>query len=107
MINGKSYDTDTAELKMVYYNVCLSCDLNSYSELLYLTPNGTWFLYGSGGCLSRYATLNGASVEGGETIIPMTRKEAKKWAANYASDSQYFRIFYNVLPSNPWKKRTK
>lgn len=100
MINGKSYDTDTAELKMVYYNVCLSCDLNSYSELLYLTPNGTWFLYGSGGCLSRYAILNGASVEGGETIIPMTRKEAKKWAANYASDSQYFRIFHETKKNN-------
>jgi hypothetical protein len=77
IINGKTYDTNTAE------EVCaLECryypgDFQHHETSLYRTPRGGWFLSGHGGPSSMWSRSVGQnSWSGGEGIQPLSRDEA-------------------------------
>ena len=53
IIRKKTYDTDTASLVKAR-NHSFFGDPAGYSEALYLTPDGFYFLYGHGGSDSPY-----------------------------------------------------
>ncbi len=82
IIDGKRYDTETAEY--------LGCDetagigqndFHYYCEELYRTPRGNYFLYGKGHGLTRWATHNADGMRGwGSGIEPMSKEEALSWA---------------------------
>lgn len=82
IINGKRYDTETATVVGSWDNGCYGNDFNSCSETLYLKKTGEHFLHGEGGPLSRYATVSadGNNRGWGESIILMSREEAREWA---------------------------
>ncbi len=95
IINGKKYDTETAEL-MAEYKISNRRDFNFLEEELYRKKTGEFFLYGEGGANSKYreeVALNEWS--GGEAITPLSEDEAKRWVEAYADD-EYEAIFGEV-----------
>lgn len=93
IINGKLYDTETAEEcgEMSYSN---SRDFHYIHEVLYRKRNGEFFIAGEGGPLTRYsAQIDTNSWSGGSKIIPLTPDEAKQWAEEHLSASKYIELF--------------
>lgn len=97
IINGKVYDTSTAERVCGWSNGSSTSDFGYCSEDLYRKRTGEFFLYGEGGPRSRYAVSCGNNDWGyGESIIPLTYDAARKWAEDHLSADQYESIFGEV-----------
>jgi len=84
VIDGKRYNTDTATEIFHYWNGLSSQDFRNVSEGLYVTKKGSYFLYGSGGPMSKYAVSNENTTSGSSDIIPLSKKDAFKWCEKYA-----------------------
>ena len=70
IINGKRYDTETANL---CGNTSYSYrgDFHFWREELYQKRTGEFFLYGEGGPMTKYSVSTGQNTwSGGEKIIP-------------------------------------
>lgn len=94
IINGKKYDTETAEYVDRWSNDLCHSDVHWCSEELYRKRTGEFFLYGEGGGLSRYRThLSNNSFCEGSCIRPLTDDDAKAWVEKYLSYEDYVRIF--------------
>ena len=94
--NGKLYDTETAKLigsdSFGQYG-----GINSWGEELYLKRTGEFFLYGYGGCFSKYAKqVDSNSCSGSEKIIPLTESEAKAWVEKHLDAAKYIKVFGEV-----------
>lgn len=94
VINGKLYDTTTAK-RLAFATANCSCsDFGYWEEELYRKKTGEYFLYGSGGAMTKYAkvveTNNWCS---GEEVIPMTYQMARKWAEENLESNEYIRLF--------------
>lgn len=74
IIDGKRYDTETAEL-IHKWRSSSSSDFKSCTEMLYRTKSGAWFLYGQGG------------------IRPMVAGEALGWLEQHGGDKQIEKYF--------------
>ena len=95
IIDGKRYDTETAELIASDCSVGMSkSDFRWWEEKLYKTKKGTWFIAGEGGALTKYAVQVGSNASGaGEEIIPLSEEEVRKWlekSENYAVFEKWF-----------------
>lgn len=96
IINGRKYDTDTAELVAEWDNGDYS-DFGFICEGLYRKRTGEYFLYGRGGAQTRYAESHGAtSWGGGRKIEPLSEPEARKWAEEHCDADTYEQIFGEV-----------
>ena len=80
IIEGKAYNTETAELIGTEHNGHHHGDFRRKSESLYKTAKGNFFLHGIGGAMTEYAEDYGDGRSGGSKLIPMSEKEAFKWA---------------------------
>ena len=78
IIDGKKYDTETAE-SVSCWNNGMHYDVKYESEILYRTKKGNWFIQGSGGALSSYSRRDGNALLGTTEIIAITDELAKKW----------------------------
>src|SRR4051794_19852615 len=88
IIDGKRYDTEKAEEIAWNGSIEGRRDFNWYSEYLYRTARGRWFLAGEGGARSRYATPIGNNGSGpGDGIIPLSEGEAREWLEHCESTS--------------------
>ena len=96
IINGRRYDTETAKLLGVAsYGICT--DFAYWSEELYVKKTGEYFLYGQGGPMSKYSQQVGQNEwTGGHKIVPLTLKEAQRWAEKFLSGAEYEEIFGKV-----------
>lgn len=95
IINGKKYDTETAQMLGEYDNCRRSFDYKC--ETLYRKKTGEFFLYGEGGANTEYSKVCGDnSWCGGERIIPLTVENAKKWAETHMTGDEYEKIFGEV-----------
>lgn len=97
IINGKMYDTETAEVKGEYTSRYSVSDFKYFKEILYQKKTGEFFLYGEGGGLSPYKEVvedHGATY--GEKIILLSEDEAKKWAEEKISVDEYIDLFGEV-----------
>lgn len=81
-INNKVYDTNNATLVAEASNHGGN-DFRAWSEKLYLTRKGNWFLHGWGGALTEYATYYCNGKSSGERISPMTAEEALAWCEKH------------------------
>jgi len=80
LINGKLYDTHTANSIAEWDNGISSSDFKACNETLYKTNKGAYFLHGEGGALTKYAKpCGGNSKCGGSDIIALTTDEAFEW----------------------------
>lgn len=84
IINGKRYDTDTADLLCEEPCPFQPGDLKWHGTNLYRTHKGAFFLAGRGGAMSRWReSLGGNGWTGGSGIQPITAEEARnvlEWA---------------------------
>ena len=93
IITGKLYDTDTATL-LGETNYSQPGDFFAWSEKLYRTKNGTYFLWGIGSCQSKYRVQVARNEwSGSSKLILMTVDKAKEWAEEYMPAEDYINIF--------------
>ena len=93
VIDGKTYNTETAECLANWWNGCSTADFGYCLENLYRTKKGTYFIAGEGGAMSKYAQSCGHnSVCGGEGITPLSEFEAREWVEVHANN-KYEEIF--------------
>ena len=97
IINGKKYDTKTAECVAEWHNRHFPSDFDYCSEDLYRKKTGEFFLHGEGGARSKYAQRYGQnSWGGGEDITPLTEAEAREWVEEHCDGDDYEKIFGEV-----------
>ena len=94
VINGKLYDTSTAQRLASWENNQDYGSFNHFAEDLYRKRTGEYFLYGCGGPRTQYAQQMEDHMWGsGEAIIPLTVKAAQDWAEEHLDGDDYERIF--------------
>ena len=94
VINGKRYDTETAQFIGEWANTYNYSDWSYKCEELYRKKTGEFFLYGKGGPMSEYAVPSGNNNwSGSSKIIPLTIDEAKKWVEKNLSADDYEKLF--------------
>jgi hypothetical protein len=94
IINGRQYNTETAERLGEYEPTPYRSDFHYFCETLYRKKTGEFFLHGEGGPASKYSRSCGQNeLCGSESIIPMTYKEAQEWTEEYLDGDDYIAIF--------------
>ena len=94
IVRGLRYDTETAE-QIASDSYSNYGDFGYWSEEIYRTKRGNWFLVGEGGAMSPYARAVGQNeTRGGSVIIPFTKKEALAWLEAHTSDSDAFEKYF-------------
>lgn len=97
IINGKVYDTATAQCVGEWSNPYTRRDFNWVEETLYRKRTGEFFIFGEGGPRSQYAKEVGTRQwSGGERIMPMSWDEAREWAEEKLSADEYEQLFGEV-----------
>jgi len=93
IINGKMYNTDTAN-QVGWHGYSNRRDFCFFCETLYQKKTGEFFLHGEGGANSKYRTVISHNCwGGGEKIIPMTDDEAREWVETYLDADTYVMLF--------------
>lgn len=93
IVNGKMYNTETAEC-VAHYSFGRSSDFEYVYEGLFVKKTGEWFLHGCGGPMTDYRKCYGQNEWGGsERIIPYTEKEAKQWLCSHEFVDEYIKYF--------------
>lgn len=69
VIDGKRYNTDTAQLVYEYDNGRLTSDFSYRSKGLYRTKNGAWFIHHFGGAMTDMAVPVGNNGMGASADI--------------------------------------
>jgi len=102
IIDGKLYNTDTANELGYYTDGSNWSDFRHVEETLYRKRTGEFFLYGEGGPMTQYAKACGQNEwTGGDLITPMTEESARKWAEDRLSADDYEKIFGEVSEDDP------
>jgi hypothetical protein len=98
IINGKVYDTETAQEMGCWSNMSDVRNFHQFTETLYRKRTGEYFLHGEGGPMTQYArAVDTNSWTGGERIMPMTYQEAQKWAEEHLDGDEYEAIFGEIV----------
>ena len=97
IIDGKLYDTETAECLHEYWNRLSTSDFKSVEETLYKTKKGTYFLHGRGGGLSVWAEHTGNGSGYGQAIVPMSEQEAIEWLETHEGDDVLLALFADKI----------
>lgn len=61
----------------------------STSEGLYRTKAGLYFVYGRGGCASRYAVNEDGVWRAGESLFPLSPAQAESWAKAHLAEDEW------------------
>lgn len=93
IINGKRYDTETAEEIGFWRTERSVTDFSYCEETLYRKRTGEFFLYGDGGPSSPYAHAAYGMMGAGEAIVPLTEDEAKTWVEQKLDADTYEALF--------------
>ena len=92
IINGKRYNTETAELIAEREENVGSFD--HIHEELYRKRTGEFFISGEGGARTAYARrIEQNTWTNGCALVPITDEEAKAWLEKYADAETYERCF--------------
>lgn len=83
IINGRRYDTDTAQKIAEWDNGLPGGDLDYISESLYQKRTGEFFLHGDGGARSWAAVPDYDAMAPGERIRPLSEEEAREWCERH------------------------
>ena len=79
IIDGKRYDTATAERVANWNSGHNYRDFHRVEETLYRTKNGRWFIHGEGGALTPWREETGQGYCAGEDIRPISEEKARFW----------------------------
>lgn len=104
IINGKVYNTESAQEMASWSNGGGWRDFSHCEETLYRKKTGEYFLFGEGGPMTKYAEREGQNGwTGGSRIMPMTYQEAAAWAEEHLSGDEYEDIFGKVAEDDSKK----
>jgi hypothetical protein len=97
VIDGKVYNTKTAECIGDWDNGCYGNDLDACEESLYKTKKGQFFVAGSGGPRSKYSQSSGSnSWSGGEGMALLSEAEALAWCEDHDIDADVIAECFNI-----------
>ena len=98
IIDGKIYNTETAECLCDVGNNLGSSDFSHNRSELFVTKKGAFFVAGGGGPLSRWAVSVGNNSTGGSVgIYLVTRDEARAFLENDDAGEELFaRLGFDV-----------
>ena len=89
VIDGKRYNTETAEQVYSYWNGMGRTDFRFRSKDLYLTKKGVWFIHHEGGAMSDMAVPVGSNGWGGsEDIEPVSAEDAFGFLQAHSDESK-------------------
>ena len=88
IIDGKTYNTETAEKIANWWNGLGDRDFRNCEENLYKTKKSAWFISGEGGAMSRWCESNGNTTSGGEGILVLSESEALAWCESHDVDAE-------------------
>jgi len=84
IIDGKRYDTSTAERVHSWDNSHYRSDFKHRSKDLYRTQRGAWFIHHEGGALTDMAErCEGNSYCGGKSIEPVSADDARAFLESH------------------------
>ena len=87
VIDGKRYNSETAECVFQYTNGQYSNDFRYRSKCLFLTPKKAWFILHYGGPMSDMATsAGGGSIGWGQDIEPVSDSDAFGFLQAHSDD---------------------
>lgn len=96
IINGKRYDTETAQ-QVAQHTHSYPSEFDYFTETLYRKKGGEFFLHGYGHAASPYCEwVDNSTRSAGERIMPMTYAEAQEWAEKHLDADEYEAIFGEV-----------
>lgn len=96
IINGRRYDTETAQ-QVAEYQHSSPSEFDYFVETLYRKKGGEFFLHGYGHAASPYCEwLDSSTRSAGERLMPMTYSEAQEWAEKHLDADEYEAIFGEV-----------
>jgi hypothetical protein len=95
VIDGKAYDTSTADKLGEASSILARTDFRHWEEALYRTKRGAYFIAGGGGPMTRWAIPCDKGTSGSEGIKVLTETEARQWVEKYCND-RYEKIFGKV-----------
>jgi hypothetical protein len=93
IIDGKVYNTETAEEIGEAQASCYCNDFRWWKESLFRTKKGTWFLAGTGHAMSHWSERGPDGHGPGRGIRALTEEEARSWAEKYLDAEEYLAIF--------------
>ena len=89
IINGKRYNTETAEEVYCYWNGYSRSDFKFRIKTLYLTKKGAWFIHHDGGAMSDMAVSCGSGGRSGsEDIEPIDAEDAFGFLQAHSDESE-------------------
>jgi len=88
VIDGKRYNTETAELIFTRWNGYPRSDFKFRAKQLFRTKNGAWFMFHEGGAMSDMATSHGNSRGWGEDIEPVNDDDAYGFLESHSDEKQ-------------------
>lgn len=99
IIDGKLYDTTTAEEIGAYSNVLPYNYFNCIEESLYKTSNGNFFIVGGGGAMTKYSESSSENSWGGssDNFIPLSRAEALEWMEAHGDVEELEKHFGDLI----------
>lgn len=98
IINGRRYDTATAEEIASWENSYGKNDYKHCCETLYHTKKGAYFLHGAGGGLSSYARPVGdGGLTWGQTIRVLSPTDAQEWLEERGLTDALERMFGDTI----------
>nr|WP_051700123.1 hypothetical protein [Limosilactobacillus reuteri] len=96
IINGRMYDTETAQRKGTWANTWNDNDYSQVIETLYQKKNGEYFLECIAGPSSIYKIYSGGKTWGQIFLKPIFHIDAVEWAKNKLSANEYEALFGKV-----------
>lgn len=93
IIDGKLYNTETAECIGDWYSGHSFNDFRYEEASLYRTKKGQFFLYEYGGPMTDMATQYGDSYGSGEGLRLLDESEAQEWVLEHLSTSVYLKYW--------------
>jgi len=98
IINGKTYNTETADFIEEASANCACNDFEYFEESLYKTKKGAWFMYGSGNAASKYSEpgFTGGS-QSGDRMFVLSPSGAFNWLEKNEHFSEIEEHFSDIL----------
>lgn len=94
VIDGKLYNTETAEEICKYDNGRGTGDFSYVREALCRTKKGRFFLAGEGGAMTKYGESCGNNRRcEGSRIFALDIEDAKEWLEEHGSADKYIEVF--------------
>lgn len=96
VIDGKLYNTETAEAIAHWSNDLPRGDFRNCDETLLKTAKGAFFVYGEGGAMTQWSQAAGDMRCGGTDILAMTTDEARAWCETHSIDADTIAQHFDI-----------